>query len=146
MQAFQTRLQRVHQSVGTHKCGVALLGGTAILLRQVFADKGQAVVGSIAVSSAVAGRTWDTSAIKRLHEDLVNMDPRGTPKRKGFMSAWSGPKWIGKLIEVRNMIRFNNAPQLVGEFMTSAVAEASTFHDICSTLKKGDAKLYGIAE
>ena len=41
MKCFQTQLQRVHQRLRTRGGGAALLGGTAILLRQIFAVKGQ---------------------------------------------------------------------------------------------------------
>ena len=54
--AFQTQLKRVHRRMSTRGGGAALLGGTAILLRQVFAAKGQVLVGDIALALAATGK------------------------------------------------------------------------------------------
>ena len=80
VQAFQAELHRVHKRVRTRGGGEAVLGGTAILLRQVFAAKGQRVVADIAISLAVAGKSWDSAALRRLCRDLAKMEAKDTMK------------------------------------------------------------------
>ena len=141
VQAFQTQLARVYQHISTRGGGAALLGGTAILLRQIFATKGQELVGDIAVTLAMAGTMWYKRALVRLHKKLVKMDPRDTKKRKGLMAVWSGPKWVSGLFQAKQMRRFKNASALLGDFLTSEVTEANTFHDICFALSSPQGKL-----
>ena len=94
IQALQRHLQIVYQHTSTRGRGAALLGGTAILLRQVFAAKGQKVVADVAISLAAAGKTWDKAALCNLCGKLDKLDPCDRQKRKGRMSQFSGPKWI----------------------------------------------------
>ena len=103
------------------------------------------MIGNLAVSLAVAGRSWDAVAIKQLLDELMQMDPRDTAKRKGFMIMWSGPKWIQGLQEAIHMSQFIKASELIGEFLTSAVAERCAFHNLCSALKDPSMKVHGIA-
>ena len=145
VQTLQTQVKRVHGCMRIRCGGAALLGGTAILLRQVFATKGQEKVGDVAVSLAVAGKMWDQQAITRLHSELRKMDPRDTTKRKGFMALWSGPKWISGLRRAKNMQQFLKASQVVGEFLTSKVLEPSSFHELCKALNSPHAKLHNVA-
>ena len=145
VQSLQTQLKRVHECMRTRCGGAALLGGTAILLRQIFATKGQEKVGDVAVSLAVAGKMWDKQAITRLHSELRKMDPRDTMKRKGFMTLWSGPKWVSGLAKAKNMKQFLQASHLVGEFLTSKVLEPSSFHELCVALNSPHAKLHNVA-
>ena len=145
VQSLQTQLKRVHECMRIRCGGAALLGGTAILLRQIFATKGQEKVGDVAVSLAVAGKMWDKQAITRLHSELRKMDPRDTMKRKGFMTLWSGPKWVSGLAKAKNMKTFLQASQLVGDFLSSKVLEPSSFHELCVALNSPHAKLHNVA-
>ena len=67
------------------------MGGPAILLRQVFASKGQAMVADMAISLAVAGKTWDAVSLKQLFEALSSLEPSDSMKCKGRMARYSGP-------------------------------------------------------
>ena len=147
VQAFQTELQRVYKRVRTRGGGEAVLGGTAILLRQVFAAKGQRVVADIAISLAVAGKSWDSAALRRLCRDLAKMEAKDTMKRKGRMSAFSGPRWIRSVADAAESLqRFQAAAELVGQFLRAVELEPSAFHSLCKALKQPQAKLPGISE
>ena len=145
VKAFQMQIRRVHSKIRLRSGGAALLGGTAILLRQIFAAKGQRVIGSLAVSLAMAGHVWDEASLAQLHDALVDMEPRDTKKLKGFMVMHGGPTWISTPLKVpENLARFRRASQLLGDFFTSKVAEASAFHDLCSALKSPAVKMHNV--
>ena len=147
MQNFQTELRRVHKRLRTRGDGEAVLGGTAILLRQVFAAKGQSVVADIAVSLAVAGKNWDSAALRHLSRELGELDAADAGKRKGRMSAFSGPRWIRRVLAGGGpQKRFQAASQMVGRFLCAEELEPAAFHGLCESLKKPAAKLPGVGE
>ena len=147
IQAMQKHLRRVHQHASARGCGVSLLGGTAILLRQVFASKGQCLVAELAISLAVAGKTWDKASLRELCQRLDMLRPCDRQKRKGRMSRFSGPEWIrGHLSSPSALSSFHKASDLVGAFLTSAVVERGALHTLCTALKGPTAKMPGLGE
>ena len=145
IQALQKHLQRLHQHTSTCGRGAALLGGTAILLRQVFATKGQEVVADVAISLAVAGKIWDKASLGKLCGTLDMLEPCDRQKRKSRMSQWTGPSWIrGCLSTPSALQRFQKASALLGAFLTSTVVEPGALHTLCTALKAPCAKMPGV--
>ena len=147
IQALQKHLRGVHQHACTRGRGAALLGGTAILLRQVFASKGQEVVAEVAMSLAVAGKTWDKVSLCVLCRKLDKLRPCDKQKRKGRMCKFSGPKWIrGSFSKASALGSFQKASDVVGAFLTSTVVERGALHTLCTTLKGPSAKMAGLGD
>ena len=146
VQAFQEQLQRVYEAWRIRGGGVALLGGTAILLRQVFATVGQAAVGDIGTALAVAGKCWDKASMRQLLQSLGRLLPADRMKRKGRMAAYSGPTWIRKVTATAGTLkRFDAAAEALGSFLTASSVSPSAFHELCATLK-GPAKLVNVSQ
>ena len=126
-----------------------VLGSTLILLRQVYAQKGQQMVGSMALE--LKG-TWTVGALRTLAGGLENMHRKDNRKDKGRMRMFTGPDWIrlvaGDCSHHRALLA---AGRLLGQCMlASAVAEVRPFSFYFDKLTKGAAKLprvatYGIA-
>ena len=76
------------------KASPILLGQTAILLRQVFAQKAQETVGEMSRALAKSARTWATANLHRLSARLWELEPKDDGKRKGRMCQFSGPVWL----------------------------------------------------
>ena len=149
VETLQAELLRVLERIGGLRevaRGASLLGGTAILLRQVFAEKGQRAVGAIAETLAVAGQMWDLKAIQRLLDELRRLEGRDHAKRRGRMAQYSGPRWVMGLLDPHNMVRFVKTSSLVGDFLTCAVAEGTAFHDLCSALSDAKTTLHHFAK
>ena len=66
MQEFEDALYRLHGK----KANLALMGGTAILLRQVFASPAQNQVKTMALALARAGTTWKRRNLQSLLKSL----------------------------------------------------------------------------
>ena len=94
MQSFEDAVRELRG----RKTSLALLGGTAILLRQVFASRAQVQVKSMALALADAGSTWKAKDLQTLLKRLVKLLPRDSGKRRGRMSQFTGPSWIRKLL------------------------------------------------
>lgn len=129
-------LQEVIQSVARAKASPSLLGGTAILLRQVFAVKGQTVVGDIALALAGSGcPSWNRKSLQRLLSKLLELSPEDAGKRRGRMSQFTGPAWLRRILVSHASVKaFCAAAKIVGELFASSLEE-STFHDACAKLK-----------
>ena len=124
-----------------------LLGGTAILLRQVFASQGQAMVAEFAASLAVAGQGWTAERLLQLCVQLETLQPRHHMKRNGFMAQYSGTQWIRKIAATRDRMKaFHIASNCLGDFLTAAVAEDTDFHQVCKTLKAPPGKLFQLGD
>ena len=146
VQAFMEQLQRVKKAIRTRGGGVSVLGGTAILLRQIFAEKGQMLVGDAGVALAVAGGKWDRASLTKLCSDLETLNPRDRMKRKGRMSQYSGPTWVrGVFRTTAGIQRFQRAAELVGGFLVCDAPAPSAFHGLCVALKSTEAKLPGVS-
>ena len=142
MRMFTHQLGPARSHTKVDGCGSLLLGGTAILLRQVFAWKGQAVVGDLAVTLAVAGKTWDDSSLALLVKKLNGLEPRHTMKRVGRMVLYTGPRWVRSLqSDLRQLRCFGNVSKLLGDVITSTVVEAGAFHQICKEMRRSGHKL-----
>ena len=148
VQTFLQSLTRVHSSLRTRGGGAcALLGGTAILLRQVFATKGQRVVAEFASSLAVAGKGWSVCSFHNLSRQLEVLEPRHHMKRRGRMVQFSGPKWIRQMMEKPDaMTNFGKASVCLGTFLKSTVVKQCLFHDICKFLKSPAGKLFHVGD
>ena len=146
VQAFVRSLLRVHSACPARDRGGGagrLLGGTAILLRQVFASQGQAMVAEFAASLAVAGQGWTPERLRQLCVQLETLQPRHHMKRKGRMARYSGPQWIRKIAATRDrMAAFHVASKSLSDFLTAAVADDTDFHQVCKTLKAPPGKLF----
>ena len=125
------------------KASPILLGGTAILLRQVFAEKAQKLVGEMARVLAKSGRHWATANLQCLHTRLLDLHPKDAGKRKGRMCQFSGPAWLQKLLANGDHVStFFRAAKVVGEmFNTTANAVLPTVADVCDQLKAKSLKL-----
>ena len=144
---FMHQLCRVHRQIRAGTSGSLLVGGTAILLRQVFAWKGQAVVGDLAETLAVAGKTWDKPSLALLIKKLDRMEPRHTMKRMGRMARFSGPRWLrGLWADARQRNCFDKVSRVLGDVITSTVVEAGAFHQMCNQMKQPDHKLRHLSE
>ena len=150
VQAFVRSLLRVHSAcLARDRGGGAgrLLGGTAILLRQVFASQGQAMVAEFAASLAVAGQGWTPERLLQLCVQLETLQPRHHMKRKGRMAQYSGPQWIRKIAATRDrMAAFHVASKSLSDFLTAAVADDTDFHQVCKTLKAPPGKLFQLGD
>jgi len=125
------------------KASPLLLAGTAILLRQVFAEKAQKLVGEMASVLAKSGRRWATDNLKRLHKRLLELQPKDAGKRKGRMCQFSGPAWLQNLLADSNHVKtFFRAAVVVAEmFNTTANAVPPTVADVCNRLQAKANKL-----
>ena len=94
MQAFEDALCALHGK----KANLALMGGTAILLRQVFASRAQMQVKTMALALAGAGSTWKRRNLQSLLTSLSKLSPRDSGKRRGRMSQFTGPPWLRRLL------------------------------------------------
>ena len=122
-----------------------LLGGTAILLRQVFASVGQGVVGTRALKLLTSGDEWTTQQLGALRLELLDYEPEQVGKRRGRMSAFSGPLWVAGLLAKPGRVKaFHCASEHVGRFLASTIVERSAFHVLCAKLKSS-AKLYHLS-
>jgi len=134
--------------------GPTLMGGTAILLRQIFAEKGQELVGKMASRLCKQGRVWTKLPLEQLRDGLWHMEPGDAGKRKGRVAQFSGPVWVESLLADPGFPgNFARAAEVVGKlFDISADAEGLSFGDTCQELqgksknsKTRSAKLPGIA-
>lgn len=132
VQTFEDCLRELH----TKKASLALMGGTAILLRQVFAVAGQLLVKEVAVALADAGTTWKQASLSTLLRRLSKLSPRDSGKRRGRMSQFTGPSWIQKVAKSKAHLKsFSRASRTLGQmFCASAEAEEISFHTMCQSL------------
>ena len=140
VQAFEDALRAVHGK----KASLALMGGTAILLRQVFAARAQMQVKTMAIALAGAGGKWKRRNLQALLTSLLKLSPRDSGKRRGRMSNYTGPPWLRRLLQSpKDLTAFYRGSEMVGKmFGASADAEAaSTFDDVCEALLSGRCKL-----
>ena len=145
VQTFRRQLGRVQEQLPLPRGGGTcfarrasqLLGGTAVLLRHIFAVKGQQAVGDIAVALAVAGRVWDATSLKRLLKTLDEMSPEHTMKRRGHMAQHTGPKWVrGLCSDAFQLGQFHRVSDLLGDLLTSKVLKSGAFDEVCTSLKQ----------
>jgi hypothetical protein len=68
-------LEEVLCSLDAAKASDELMGGTAILLRQVFAARGQRFVGDMALALAGSGSRWTKRSLKHLQQQLLQLAP-----------------------------------------------------------------------
>ena len=133
MQAFEDALYALQRKTAN----LALMGGTAILLRQVFASRAQTQVKTMALALAAAGTTWKRRNLQSLLTSLSKLSPRDSGKRRGRMSQFTGPPWLRRLLlSPKHLKAFSRGSEMVGAmFDASADAEeASTFDSVCGAL------------
>ena len=103
-----------------------VMGTTLILLRQIYAAKGQQLVATMACRLTRGKREWNEVALRTLASKLESMDREHIKKLKGRMSVFTGPQWIRKILQSRsNLEAFHHAGHYLGLIM-SAHAEAGS--------------------
>jgi len=139
VQVFVKTLADVHKANASRQ----LLGGTAILLRQVFAATAQDVVGRRALDLAARGGRWTCRSLEALLRELQRLDPADASKRRGRMSQFSGPPWLSNLLsDSSHLEQFSAAADAVGNLLDAPVLAGGSklFSAVCTELK-GPAKL-----
>ena len=109
-------------------CGAPeVLGMTLILLRQVYAQKGQQMVGRMALE--LKG-TWTVRALETLADALEDMHRRDNRKDKGRMRNYTGPAWIRLVAgDSSHYASLRAAGRVLGQpLVASAAAEVRGFH------------------
>ena len=124
-----------------------MAGQTLILLRQVYARRGQAVVGRMSLEIAGAGRRWSRASMSRLLRELKKLQKHDARKSRGRGVLWSGPRWIEQfLLSSGAMDAFRRAARALGHVLVASSKEESlTFGTVCDTLQ-GSGKLPGVAK
>ena len=116
----------------------ALIGGTAIWLRQAFAMVGQKTVAKLAIQLHKHRSTLGRLSLKALLKELLSLAPADAGKRQGRMARYSGPRLVKEILSSNeNLKAFSSAACVVGRmFTTSVVTEkGSLFHKLCHQLK-----------
>ena len=123
-----------------------VLGMTLILLRQVYAQKGQEIVGDMARALGLHGR-WTAPALRKLAGALEDEDRNDNRKDKGRMRAFTGPAWVRLIAgDSSHLARLRAAGQLLGQTMAaSAAAETDTFSFYFDKLTSKAGKLPKVA-
>ena len=75
-----------------------VMGTTLILLRQIYAEKGQQLVATMACRLVRRKQDWNEAALRSLAAELESMGRANAMKLKGHMVRHTGPKWIRKLL------------------------------------------------
>ena len=109
------------------RAAAELIGGTLIIVRQVWALRGQGVVSTLAMALHRQGRCWDRRALADLRARLVQLPAVHAGRRRGLLVQHSGPAWVRTLLANFPATKWRAACIAVGElFGDSAVAEASS--------------------
>ena len=104
-----------------------LIGGTLIILRQVWARRGQGVVSTMAMALHRQGRCWDRRALAGLRARLVQLPAVHAGRRRGHLVRHSGPVWVRTLLANSPATNWRAACIAVGKvFGDFEVAEASS--------------------
>ena len=104
-----------------------LIGGTLIILRQVWARRGQGVVSTMAMALHRQGRCWDRRALADLRARLVQLPAVHAGRRRGHLVRHSGPVWVRTLLANSPATNWRAACIAVGKvFGDFEVAEASS--------------------
>ena len=124
------------------KAAPMVLGMTLILLRQVYAEKAQRLVATIACRLARAKRSWSRPALRTLLVGLEQMGNEDSMKLKGRMPRFTGPKWIRIILGKRSLfeaLRFSG--RSLGRIIAApAGAGERSMGDLCRFLHR-DGKL-----
>ena len=126
-------------------CGAPeVLGMTLILLRQVYAQKGQLMVGRMALE--IKG-TWTVRALETLADALEDMHRRDNRKDKGRMRNYTGPAWIRLVAgDSSHYASLRAAGRVLGQpLVASAAAEVRGFSFYFDKLTSKVAKLPQVA-
>ena len=132
--------QRAIAPLWNRSASLALIGGTAIILRQVFAARGQALVGRLARALHRGGRVWDRLALRDLHRRLRALGANDSGRRTGRLVAHSGPAWVKELLGGLTHDKWIGLCGHVGNIFSRAPAVAgstSLFFDVCRALIAG---------
>ena len=128
-----------------------VLGMTLILLRQVYAEKGQQLVAAMACRQARSRQGWTIPLLRSLLAALEKMDNADAMKLKGRMPRFTGPMWMRTLLaDTRHVKVLRLVGRVIGKILLApAGAGPTTFGDLCLHLQ-GAGKLphickYGIA-
>ena len=104
-----------------------VMGATLILLRQIYAEKGQQCVATMARRLVRRKQGWSEAALRSLAAKLESMDRENIKKLKGRSALHTGPQWIRKIVQSRsNLEAFHHAGRYLGLTM-SAHAEAGSW-------------------
>ena len=124
-----------------------LAGQTLILLRQVYATRGQAVVGRMAIDMASSGRRWGAASMRRLSRELKILCADDARKTRGRGVLFSGTRWIDSFLGGASASRaFRRAAKAIGRVLVaSSPEECSAFGTLCQELL-GPGKLPGVAK
>ncbi len=127
------------------RANAEFLGMTLILLRQVWAEVGQGLVGTVAAELLRAGRSWDKAAVRSLCGRLSGLDRADAGRTRGRLVQNSGPAWCRKLLASRRFGNFQRSGAALGLLLRSpAVAgDPSEFAAACAALDAPDSRLPG---
>ncbi len=141
------------RSLSSANAAPMVMGTTLILLRQIYAEKGQQLVATMACRLARGKRDWDQAALVLLATELESMERENTMRLKGRMAAHTGPKWIRKLLACRShLVAFHRAGRYLGLLMSALVVTGrncwiprQSFGDCYEFLVSPDGKMPGIS-
>ena len=135
-------LTDVLQSCHQHGLSGSALGQVALFCRQIFATTGQLLV--LQYARCLKGRhmseAWPVALVKALLQDLRQLPGKFVSKRKGFMSIWSGPRWLH--LAFRSSLtrsQVSKASSVLGQYIEGRVG----FLEACRKLK-GHCRIPGL--
>ena len=113
-----------------------LAGQTLILLRQVYATRGQEVVGRMAIDMATSGRRWGAASMRRLSRQLKTLRVDDARKTRGRGVLFSGPRWIDSFLGGPSASQaFRCAAKAIGRVLVaSSPEECPAFGALCKEL------------
>ena len=108
------------RSVHALEAAPMVMGTTLILLRQIYAEKGQQLVATMACRLVHGKKEWNEVALGSPAAQLESMDRENTMKLKGRMTSHTGPKWIRKILESCSHLEvFQRAGHYLGVLMSA---------------------------
>ena len=127
---------RAMRAVHALKAEPMVMGMTLIILRQVYADKGQQLVATIACRLVREKRGWSAAALRTLLAGLELMDNEDIMKLKGSMVRFTGPKWIRSILQKRSHFEaLRRSGRFLGDIISApAGAGERSFGDLCCFL------------
>lgn len=133
------------------KAAPVVTGITLILLRQVYAQKAQELVGTLACRLARSKLCWSRESLRDLLAGLQDMHNEDSMKLKGRMPKFTGPSWVRLFVDSgRHFEALARAGRTLGDIMAApAGAGEKTMGELCEYLhRQGKLPLvsnYGIA-
>ena len=125
-----------------------LMGGTAIVMRQLYACKAQAVAFAAAKALHRRRQVWGEAALQGLLASLDALPRAEAGKVQGRSSGHSGPRWVREVLSADGGVRqLAMASRAVGSlFSASATAERGDDAERVVRQLLGEAKTPGVGQ